>query len=256
MPGGKVPGGVAHAPSRHATPQKFIGGCDQLKTLQYSGELTAMLGHDAVAADIEGAFGGVAQSAVATGTPPAPMTFFDFPAVADDRVIRLVGLTVRRGRARISLADGDHRRSDRTTYPPSPPPQVSIACILCAAFFDRVHAQWTMGGIMIDFSLRFYGGANISPIGSMAQLIAAVMERFGSKPRWVRAGWLVRVMSVQVGVRLPRLPAASRSPPSGGCWPRRFHALLWPAGGSQVRRSSLPPSAASCSPSSPSSASR
>lgn len=44
-----------------------------------------------------------------------------------------------------------------------------------------------MLGLLVDFVLRFVGGANISPVGSFSVLIVAVMEMFGSKPQW-RAG--------------------------------------------------------------------
>lgn len=136
--------------------EKFIGGCDNLKTLQYSGALSSMLRSAATVPDVEsGRFSGVGGSAVAAGTAPAPMTFFDFPAVVDDRVIRILGCIV------------------------------FATCVVAAAFFDRVQAQWTMGATMVDYLLRFYGGANISVVGSVAQLIAAAMERFGSKPKWI-----------------------------------------------------------------------
>jgi hypothetical protein len=41
-----------------------------------------------------GPFTKIDRSAVAVGTPPVPMTLFDFPAVADERVIRLVSVFV------------------------------------------------------------------------------------------------------------------------------------------------------------------
>lgn len=45
--------------------------------------------------DVESSkFPGIKGSALEKGTPLAPSTFFDFPAVTDDRVIRLVGLQV------------------------------------------------------------------------------------------------------------------------------------------------------------------
>ena len=37
----------------------------------------------------------------------------------------------------------------------------------------------------MDFTLRFLGGANISVFGAAAQLIVAIREQFGSKPRWI-----------------------------------------------------------------------
>lgn len=78
--------------------QAFIGGCDDLKTLQYEGQLASMIRTAAAPKqDMEaatGPFATIDRSAVAVGTPPAPMTLFDFPAVADERVIRLVSVFV------------------------------------------------------------------------------------------------------------------------------------------------------------------
>jgi hypothetical protein len=51
---------------------------------------------------------------------------------------------------------------------------------------NGVAAQWAdLLATQVDFMLRFLGGANVSVYGAAGQLIAAVMERFGSKPRWI-----------------------------------------------------------------------
>ena len=65
----------------------------------------------------------------------------------------------------------------------APPPQVFVTSVLVAVFFEKPQAQWTMGATMIDFALRFWGGANISAAGSLAQVVVAGMELFGSKPK-------------------------------------------------------------------------
>jgi glutaredoxin len=76
--------------------QKFIGGCDSLKTLQYTGELFTMV--RAAAAGVEaggpGPFSGADGSAVALDAESAPLPLFDFAPILDDRVVRLVGVLV------------------------------------------------------------------------------------------------------------------------------------------------------------------
>ncbi len=63
-----------------------------------------------------------------------------------------------------------------------------------------------MGGLMIDFVLRLFGGGSICPLGALAQTVTAVMELFGSKPRWVAGP------PKQVGVRLVSGCRAQGSP--------------------------------------------
>jgi hypothetical protein len=74
-----------------ARAQRFIGGCDSLKTLQYKGELFSMVRAAEAGPEAGGPFSGVDSSAVATS---APLPLFDFPPVADDRVVRAVGVMV------------------------------------------------------------------------------------------------------------------------------------------------------------------
>jgi hypothetical protein len=70
--------------------------------------------------------------------------------------------------------------------------------------------HWVAVGLLTDFSLRFYAGAGISPLGSLAQLVAAgmdlVLPRMGVKtaPVW------------GAGVLLALLLAARALPPSPG----------------------------------------
>ncbi len=61
--------------------------------------------------------------------------------------------------------------------------QVMLTCISSAVAFREPWAVWTMGGTMADYVLRIWGGANISVAGSVAQIIVAVMEKFGSEPK-------------------------------------------------------------------------
>ncbi len=45
-----------------------------------------------------------------------------------------------------------------------------------------------MCALLVDYCLRFLGGSSISPLGSLAQVMVAIMDLFGSKPKWM-AGW-------------------------------------------------------------------
>lgn len=58
-----------------------------------------------------------------------------------------------------------------------------LTCLAAAVGFREPWAVWLMGGTMVDYVLRIWGGANISVAGSLAQVIVAVMERFGSEPK-------------------------------------------------------------------------
>jgi hypothetical protein len=74
--------------------QNFVGGCDATKKLQFDGKLFPMI-RSSLVQDVESTrFSGIKGSALEKGNPLSPTTFFDFPAVTDDRVIRLVGLQV------------------------------------------------------------------------------------------------------------------------------------------------------------------
>lgn len=156
--------------------QEFIGGCNDTKAMQADGRLQqrlAVMGLLAPPAPKAPAHkpvpshntSGVAMaplpphpisvpptsSAISKSRPPRSL--FNFPDTVDDRVARLNGVLG------------------------------CIACILIAIFFRRTAAHWAMVGVLADFVARLLGCPSV--ISSLAQMIVAIMELFGSRPRWI-----------------------------------------------------------------------
>ena len=74
---------------------------------------------------------------------------FGYPEVADDRGVRI-----------------------STVYS-------MIICILVSIWFQTSAAHYLMLGLMVDFTLRFVGGGNFSPIGAFSNVHVALMDTFG-----------------------------------------------------------------------------
>lgn len=58
--------------------------------------------------------------------------------------------------------------------------QIMVTSVLLTVFYKRhPHAwNWVAVGMLSDFALRFYAGAGISPLGSVAMLLTAMADLF------------------------------------------------------------------------------
>lgn len=74
--------------------------------------------------------------------------FFQFPNTVDNRIIRLTAFQV----------------------------FVIGTLIACLAYQKNTSWHWVSVGLCVDFCLRFYAGAGISPLGAIAQLTTAIMD--------------------------------------------------------------------------------
>ncbi|PSC70111.1 C4-dicarboxylate ABC transporter [Micractinium conductrix] len=166
----QMAGGVAlHEELKKATGQRtvpyvyingrLVGGCDATKALIASGEFDTLLGGGG------GSAGGGEKEALLDEGPPriklagvdrdAPLVIgalFEFPNTVDGRVIRLVALQV-----------------------------FFISLFLAIFSYKKEQAwHWVAVGLLVDFCLRFYAGAGISPLGSLAMLAASAIDLIGS----------------------------------------------------------------------------
>ncbi|KAG1678390.1 hypothetical protein FOA52_015157 [Chlamydomonas sp. UWO 241] len=132
----------------------LVGGCNALNKAHADGKLEPMLRAAGVPPRTSGKARKVMNLGVLDGKAPVPVTLFSFPEAVDERVVRLTSIWI------------------------------FIISVLCAVFYDKKQAHFTMLGLAIDFVLRFIGGGNISPLGSLSACIIAVMELFGSKPQF------------------------------------------------------------------------
>ncbi|KAL4537156.1 hypothetical protein Ndes2526B_g04932 [Nannochloris sp. 'desiccata'] len=142
----------------------LLGGCDATKELISTGEFDKMLG----ASPATGTGTGDVDVEVGSTAAKTPMkivgvdedstkitgALLEFPNTVDGRVIRLVGF------------------------------QVCIISTLLAilAYKKDQSWHWVAVGLLTDFCLRFYAGAGISPLGSIAMFTAAAWDLVG--PRW------------------------------------------------------------------------
>ncbi|KAG1668505.1 hypothetical protein FOA52_012099 [Chlamydomonas sp. UWO 241] len=133
---------------------ELVGGCNDLTKAHTDGKLEPMLRAAGVPPRTSAKARKVMNLGVLDRKAPIPVTLFSFPEAVDDRIIRITSLWV------------------------------FIAAVLCAVFYDKKQAHFTMLGLAVDFFLRFIGGGNISPLGSFSACIVAVMELFGSKPQF------------------------------------------------------------------------
>eukprot|EP00238_Polyblepharides_amylifera_P009541 CAMPEP_0196572832 /NCGR_PEP_ID=MMETSP1081-20130531/2808_1 /TAXON_ID=36882 /ORGANISM="Pyramimonas amylifera, Strain CCMP720" /LENGTH=910 /DNA_ID=CAMNT_0041890289 /DNA_START=61 /DNA_END=2793 /DNA_ORIENTATION=+ len=130
----------------------FIGGCNELKSLEQSQALDSMLASAMeVGANIQ-------ESRLITGADvratPVVSTLFNFPDTLDNRVIRMNGL------------------------------QGFAVALLGAVFKGSKTMHWIVLFLFVDFTLRFLGGGGMSPIALNGQIVTGVMEYFGSKPKF------------------------------------------------------------------------
>ncbi|KAG2453177.1 hypothetical protein HYH02_002501 [Chlamydomonas schloesseri] len=138
--------------------KSMVGGCDDTKRLQADGQLDKMLsaaGVKVVAKAATDASARLARSGVLESGSAAGGALFNFPDVVDNRTARLNGcwgFTI---------------------------------CLLCAIFYKRLGAHWVMGGFMVDFCLRIFGGSNACLVGSLSVIVTAIMDLAGSKPSFV-----------------------------------------------------------------------
>jgi len=136
----------------------LVGGCDATKAIIASGEFDRLLGGDVPAPGDEEApltsAGDVPRVlGIDESAPHVIGAIFEFPNTVDIRVIRLVGFQV-----------------------------MVITIILAALAYKKEQSyHWLAVGLLTDFCLRFYGGAGISPLGSIAMLVAAIWDFVGPR---------------------------------------------------------------------------
>eukprot|EP00798_Chlamydomonas_sp_ICE-L_P003361 gene3361-13392_t len=129
------------------------GGCDAVKALQSEGKLDGKLRAAGLSPLM--AARNYKDLALTEGCSRVPGTLFAFPEAADDRVVRFVSLFA------------------------------FVISVLSAVFFRTSQIHYVMLALAIDFTMRFFGGAAISPLGSLAMCCVSIMEMFGSQPKWV-----------------------------------------------------------------------
>ena len=157
---GEIPGTAVLEELKSMTGQKtvpfvyingrLIGGCNDTKASIASGEFDMLLGEDG---DVEGQkvlspLVGVDQDA-----PNVIGALLEFPNTVDGRVIRWTGF------------------------------QVFVICVIIAAlsYQEKRSIKWLSVGLLTDFCLRLYGGAGISPLGSLAMFTTAVWDFVGPR---------------------------------------------------------------------------
>ncbi|KXZ47349.1 hypothetical protein GPECTOR_36g72 [Gonium pectorale] len=136
----------------------MVGGCDATKRMQSNGELgraLAAAGVKAVLVSPANTGARLARSGVREGGSAAGGTMFHFPEVVDNRIVRLNGFW---------------------TF---------VICLLVAIYYKETAAHWVMGGLMVECVARLLGGSNAGPLGGLSQLVTAVADQFGSRPKFV-----------------------------------------------------------------------
>jgi len=145
---------------------KLVGGCDATKEIITTGEFDKMLGSTPAATTGNGTGDFDVEVGSTAAKPPMKIVGVDedstnitgalleFPNTVDGRVIRLVAV------------------------------QVFILSTLLAilAYKKDQSWHWVAVGLLTDFCLRFYAGAGISPLGSIAMFTVAMWDLVG--PRW------------------------------------------------------------------------
>lgn len=148
---------------------ELLGGCDATKAAIASGEFDRRLGAqpNGVGGDVEAAKPKIPLVGVDERAPRIIGALFEFPNTVDGRIIRLVAV------------------------------QVFVLSVLLAVFAYKGKRQWSWVsvGLLTDFCVRCYGGAGISPLGSIAMFVAGFWDLiqprifpkykgFFSQPRW------------------------------------------------------------------------
>mmetsp|Transcript_38079 Transcript_38079/g.84818 ORF Transcript_38079/g.84818 Transcript_38079/m.84818 type:complete len:945 (+) Transcript_38079:211-3045(+) len=134
---------------------EFVGGCTDLKALHNSGQLEPRLRKAKCIPTRTSRHRQRDNLAMLEGRNSVPGTLFAFPEALDDRAVRLNGIWG------------------------------FVICLLVAIYHEKAQAHWVMVGLMVDFILRFIGGGNISPLGSLSTVCVAVMDAFGGKPKFI-----------------------------------------------------------------------
>ncbi|GBF95965.1 hypothetical protein Rsub_08088 [Raphidocelis subcapitata] len=129
---------------------EFVGGCDATKALDAAGGLDGRL---AAAAGDGGGQAGLAPRdvqvppafvpAACPDAPPVYHCLLNFPDTVDTNVIRLVAVFV------------------------------FVVSVFAVAFRHSLGMKWACWSLFVDFCLRFTGGAQASPLGSLAILLLA-----------------------------------------------------------------------------------
>jgi tellurite resistance protein len=170
---GNITQATAHEALRNLTNQRtvpyvfvngnLLGGCDATKELISTGEFDKMLGANpatngtgTVNVDLElGSDAKTPMKTVGVDEDSTKITgaLLEFPNTVDGRVIRLVAV------------------------------QVFILSTLLAilAYKKNQSWHWVAVGLLTDFCLRFYGGAGISPLGSIAMFAVAFWDLIGPR---------------------------------------------------------------------------
>ena len=136
---------------------KLLGGCDATKALISSGEFDKILGgSSSSSSDADGTGGDIESGKLPTlkmigvdeDATPVTGALLEFPNTVDNRIIRVVGF------------------------------QVFVVAVLLAALAYKEDRswRWVSVGLLVDFCLRFYGGAGISPLGSNAMLAVGMWD--------------------------------------------------------------------------------
>ena len=133
----------------------LIGGCNDTKQLIESGEFDMLVG-DSDAETKEAAAKLANVVGVDVSAPSVTGALLEFPQTVDGRVIRWTGV------------------------------QVFVITVVIAAlsYLEHASVKWLSVGLLVDFCLRFYGGAGISPLGSVSMMIAALWDLVGG--RWLK----------------------------------------------------------------------
>jgi len=148
----------------------LVGGCNDTKALIDSGEFDMLVGDgDSATKEAIKGLAGVDLSA-----PSVTGALLEFPQTVDGRVIRWTGV------------------------------QVFVVCVVIAAmsYLEYRSVKWLSVGLLTDFCLRFYGGAGVSPLGSISMLVVALWDLVGGR-------WLGRATGPVWGAGPPKQFAVS-----------------------------------------------
>lgn len=130
---------------------QLLGGCDKTKASIASGEFDKLVGGGGGSeenGDLEAGKTTMKMIGVDKDATSITGSLLEFPNTVDNRVIRLVGF------------------------------QVWVLSLLLAvlAYKKDQSWHWVGVGLLTDFCLRFYAGAGISPLGSIAMFVLAVYD--------------------------------------------------------------------------------
>ena len=129
---------------------RLLGGCDATKASISSGEFDKLLGGsgDVTNGDVEAGKPLLKTIGVDEDATKVIGSLLEFPNTIDNRIIRALGF------------------------------QVWVLSLLLAilAYKKEQSWHWVAVGLLTDFCIRFYGGAGISPLGSIALFAVALYD--------------------------------------------------------------------------------